>query len=167
MPWSTQDPRVADPVLGDPASVSVLAAVLRRTAENLERALQGLPADATRTRRHSARLRALREGGSVLASSLERVGGRLGDHATDLADALGLAHRLVDRAQSLGLSVDGPVVARPRGVQGVADAATEQSRAEAQTRLQQVLDTVLDDLDTRRRDLRGELDTERARRASR
>ena len=167
MPWSTEAPRAADPVLGDPASVSALAAVLRRAAADLERALERLPADSPRGRRHCARLRRIRAEGAAVPASLHRGGDVLGDHATDLADALGLARRLVDRAPSFGLSVDGPSVTRPRGVRGVADPAMEQRRTEAHARLQQVLDTVLDDLDTRRRTLREDLDTERTRRTSR
>ena len=167
MPWSTEDTRPAGPVLGDPASVAALAAVLRRVAADLDRALEALPAHSSRGRRHTARLRGLHADGAGVVASLDRAGGHLGDHATELADALGLAHRLVDRAHSLGLSVDGPVVTLPRGVQGVADSVTEQRRSADHARLQQVLDTVLADLDARRRVLREDLDTERTRRTSR
>lgn len=167
MPWSTPDPRPAEPVLGDPASVSALAAVLRRTAGDVERAFAGATEDGTHSRRHAARLRALRGRGEAVTTSMERTGGRLAEHAADLADALGLARRIVDRAESLGLRVDGTDVVRPRGVHGLADAATEEVRTEAMARLQQVLDTVLLDLDTRRRELRADLASEQERRTSR
>jgi transcription initiation factor TFIIIB Brf1 subunit/transcription initiation factor TFIIB len=167
MTWSTPDPRPAEPVLGDPASVSALAAVLRRTAGDIERALAGTTEGGTQSRRHAARLRALRGRGETVTASMERTGHRLAEHAADLADALGLARRLVDRAASLGLRVDGSDVIRPRGVHGLADAATEEIRTEALARLQRVLDTVLIDLDTRRRELRADLTSEQGRRASR
>lgn len=167
MSWSIEDPRPAEPVLGDPASISALAAVLRRTAAEVERTLARLPENGDRSRRHAARLRALRAQGAEVTASMERTGDRLAEHAADLADALGLAHRIVDRADSLGLLVDGPAVTRARGVHGVADEESEQTRTEALRRLQRVLDTVLLDLDTRRRELRSDLEPESERRANR
>lgn len=167
MAWSIEDTRPADPVLGDPASVAALAATLRRTAEDLQDALERLAAQPPGSRRHASRLRRLHTDLGAVAASLERTGGRLAEHAIDLADARGLAHRLRDRAQGLGLRVDGPVVSRPRGVHGVADEAAETERDAALSRLQQVLDAVLIDLEARRRALREDVDSERERRASR
>lgn len=167
MPWSTPDARPAEPVLGDPASVSALAAVLRRAAGDVERALVGATQDGTDSRRHAARLRALRGRGEAVTTSMERAGHLLAEHAADLADALGLARRIVERADSLGLRVDGTDVTRARGVRGLADAATEETRTVALARLQHVLDTVLLDLDTRRRELRSDLASEQERRTSR
>jgi hypothetical protein len=167
MVWSTSEPRPAEPVLGDPASVSTLAAALRRTADDVDRALARLAEDGAHSRRHASRLRALRAGGDAVTASMERAGHRLSEHAADLADALGLARRVVDRAESIGLRVDGTEVIRARGVHGPADAATEGARTEALARLQHVLDAVLLDLDTHRRGLCRELTSERERRASR
>lgn len=166
MAWSTEDTRPAEPVLGDPASISALTAVLRRTAADIDRALEALPTTSV-GRRHVARMRAVRTRGESVTASMGRTGHRLADHVTDLADALGLAQRIVERAESLGLRVDGPVVIRPGGVRGVADAQTEHSRTDALERLQRVLDTVLLDLDARRRELRADLNAEREHRASR
>lgn len=168
MPWSTEDHRPADPVLGDPASVAALAAVLRRSADDLGRALHRLPAGPPATsRRHTSRVRALHAKGGTVVASMERTGALLAEHAVDLAEAAGLAGRLVDRAGALGLSVDGPVVAAAHGVRGVADATTEQERAAALVRLQHVLDTILADLEARRRTLRADLMSEPGRRTSR
>jgi hypothetical protein len=167
MPWSTEDTRPAEPVLGDPASLSALAAVLRRTAADLDAALERLPLGSAQERRHHRRLRALHDRGTSVTASMERTGHRLAEHAADLADALGLAQRIVQRADSLGLRVDGPLVTRPGGVRGVADAQTERSRDDAVQRLQRVLDAVLLDLDARRGVLRADLDSEHDARASR
>lgn len=157
MTWSLPDPRPADPVLGDPASLAALAATLHRAAVELDDALEGLRPEEVGSRRHAARVKALRARAVPLRESMDRAARLLGDHASELADALGLARRLVDRAESAGLVVDGPAVSRGRGVQGVADAAAEATREEALTRLQRVLDAILIDLDTARRGLRREL----------
>ena len=168
MPWSTEDPRPADPVLGDPASVAALAAVLHRCAADLRLALHRLPpASVGTSRRHASRVRALHAQARTVITSMERAGELLAEHAVVLAEATGLGRRLVDRAGALGLSVDGPVVARSRGVRGVADATTEQDRAAALERLQHVLDTILADLEVRRRELRADLVSGPGRRTSR
>ncbi len=162
MSWSLPDPRPAEPVLGDPASLGALAAALRRTGTELEDSIAAL-AEAPVHRRYAGRVRALHRDTSVVVEALRRVAPYLVDHSGELADAIGLARRLSDRAQSLGLQIDGPTVAAPRGVRGGADPAAEQVRGAALCRLQRVLDAILIDLDTSRRRLRAELDSERAR----
>lgn len=163
MTWSLPDPRPAEPVLGDPASLGALGSALRRAGADLEAALSQVSAEAVSSRRHATRIKALHRDAAVVVGALERAGPRLTQHSGEVADAIGLARRLTDRAESLGLQVDGPVIAANRGVRGVADQPTEQSRAEALSRLQRVLDAILIDLDTMRRRLREDLGSERAR----
>lgn len=163
MPWSLPDPAPTEPVLGDPASLGALGSALRRAAADLEDSLAGLSAQGVASRRHAGRIKALhRDAGQVIAA-LHRTGSHLTAHSSELADTIGLARRLTDRAESFGLRVDGPVITENRGVRGVADPRTEQSRGEAVSRLQRVLDAILIDLDTARRRLREDLDAERTR----
>lgn len=163
MTWSLPEPSPAEPVLGDPASLAALGSALRRAATDLEDALGRLSAQDVTSRRHATRIKALHRDAAAVIGALQRTGPRLTEHASELADAIGLARRLSDRAESFGLQVDGPVVAASRGVRGVADAQTEQSRTEALGRLQRVLEAILLDLDTARRRLREDLDGERGR----
>lgn len=175
MTWSTAQPRRAEPVLGDPASLSSLAATLLRISRDLDDAVAAvtdpltpsLTGEGIPTRRYAGRLRALRERGRAVSASLDQTGQRLADHAVVLADAHGLARRIAERAESHGLTVDGTRVVRPAGVQGLADADAEAARAEVLARLQRVLDAVLLDLDARRAELRAAVTMERDRRASR
>jgi hypothetical protein len=167
MPWSTEDTRPADPVLGDPASLAALGSALQRAAADLgvllgELTLSGSPRDTT-TRLHATRLRELRARGDAATGAMELAGRRVTDHASELADALALARRIGERARESGLVVDAGSVSRTAGVRGVADAAAERDRAAAAARLQRVLDAVLLDLDTARRGLRRDLATARAR----
>lgn len=163
MPWSLPDPRPAEPVLGDPASLGALGSAIRRAAADLEDSLAHLSAGAVSSRRHARRIKALHRDAAIVLGALQRTGPRLTQHSGELADAIGLARRLADRAQSLDLQVDGPVIAANHGVRGVADPQAEQSRTEALSRLQRVLDAILIDLDTARRRLREDLDSERTR----
>lgn len=174
MPWSTEDTRPADPVLGDPASLAALGSALQRAAADLGtllRELEGEPRPHTSSgagrdttsRLHTSRLRELRARGESVTTAMEIVGRRVSEHASEVADALALARRISERALASGLVVDGGTVTRPAGVRGVADAGAERDRGEAAARLQRVLDTVLLDLDTARRMLRRDLDEARAR----
>ena len=167
MPWSTEDTRPDDPVLGDPASLAALGSALQRAAADLGELLEELgssgPARGTSSRLHTGRLRELRSRGETVAAAMEVAGRRVNDHASELADALALARRITERARSGGLLVDGGTVATPAGVRGVADAAAERGRTEAAARLQRVLDTVLLDLDSARGVLRRDLEEARAR----
>lgn len=161
MAWSIPDPGPAAPVLGDPASLSALALALRRSAAEIDRAVAGLDPSVISSRRHATRSRAVVRDAALLTASMSRSADALAAHASELADAVGLAARVVDRARSAGLVVDGPTISRGPGVRGVADADSESSRTEAMQRLQQVLTAILLDLDTARRRLRDELATER------
>lgn len=160
MAWSLPDPPRAEPVLGDPASLAALALALRRAAAEVEAARAALDPTAIESRRHATRAKALRVRSAELTGSMLRVADGLADHSRTLSDAIALASRLVDRAGSAGLVVDGPTVGRGPGVQGVADPAAEGSRTEAMRRLQQVLSVILLDLDTARHRLRAELANE-------
>lgn len=161
MAWTLPDPSPAPPVLGDPASLSALALALRCSAVVIERAVADLDPSAMTSRRHATRARAVVRDTSALTTSMSRTASAVADHAGELADAVGMAARIVDRARSAGLVVDGASILPGPGVRGVADAESENSRTEAQHRLQQVLGAVLLDLDTARRRLRAELATER------
>lgn len=163
MTWSLPDPSPAEPVLGDPASLAALGSALRRAATSLADSLSQVHEADVGSRRHAARIKALRRDAGLVIAALQRTGPRLSEHSSELADAIALARRVRDRAESVGLQVDGPVISASRGVRGVADAQTEQSRTEALVRLQRVLDAILLDLDSARRALREDLDGERGR----
>lgn len=163
MGWSMPDPQPAEPVLGDPASVAALGAALHRAADELGQALEHLRPEHTTSRRHSTRVKALRASAAPLGESMHRSGTRLTEHATEMADALGLSRRVVERAESVGLDVDGPTITVHRGVHGIADPSAEAARAEVHSRLQHVLDAILLDLDSARDDLREALAAERIR----
>lgn len=161
MAWSIPDPGPAAPVLGDPASLSALALSLRRSAGEIDRAVTDLDPSTITSRRHATRVRAVTRDAASLSASMHRCADALADHASELADAVGLAARVVDRARAAGLVVDGPTITRGPGVRGVADPDSESSSAETLRRLQQVLSAILLDLDTARRRLRDELAAER------
>lgn len=172
MAWSAGPDLPDPPVLGDAASIAALGAVLRRAAADVGAAvrsvIQGLddpdpaPGSGARlNRQQRARVRDLHRRSTAVTASLDRVGQRLIDHAGDLAEAVGLAQRIIERSTAAGLSVDGPRIERVGGVHGIADPAGEAARDDALARLQRVLDTVLLDLDTRRRSLREDLAKER------
>ena len=161
MVWGVPEPSPAAPVLGDPASLSALALALRHGAAQIEQAVVDLDPSSVASRRHATRVRAVAREASALTGSMSRSANLLADHAGELADAVGLAARVVDRARSAGLVVDGPTIHPASGVRGVVDAEAESSRAETMRRLQQVLSAILLDLDTARRRLRDDLATER------
>jgi hypothetical protein len=165
--WTTEDRRPSAPVLGDPGSVSALAAALQRAAAEVDERLTALEPGDVDNRRHASRLRRLRSEGAATTASMGRAGRRLGDHAVELAEALALAQRVVTRAEGTGLEVDGPLVRRHPGVRGVADQGGERERGEALVRLQSVLDAVLRDLARARESLRSDLERERRRCTSR
>lgn len=161
MAWSVPEPPPAAPVLGDPASLAALALALRRSAGEIDRAVEDLDLTTITSRHHRSRARTVVRDVSALTAAMSRSAAALSDHAGELADAIGLSTRLVDRARATGLVVDGPTISRATGVQGVADPQSESNRAEALRRLQPVLDAILLDLDTARRRLRTELERER------
>lgn len=163
MGWSLPEPRPADPVLGDAASIAALGAALHRAAADVRHALDDLPPERLAVRRDRGRLAVLHARAVPVHESMDRTGARLTEHASELADAIGLARRLVDRASEAGLHVDGPTVSRRQGVHGLADPQREAGREETLRRLQRVLDAILMDLDTERRALRGALTSEHAR----
>ena len=156
MPWSIEHPP-APPVLGDPASVDALRASTHRSAYALGSAADALPEAQELHRRDRRRLRELEDRIRLISATLDSVSDRLADHGSALADARGLGARIVDRAGQAGLRVDGVQVQRPGGVRGVADAASEQGQADAEERLQRVLDAVLRDLEGARAALRSDL----------
>lgn len=162
MTWSLPEPPPAEPVLGDPASVAALGLALRQACAQLGRALEAVDVAAVPSRRHAARVRALRTRAAPLTASMDRVGAGLAEHASELADAVALARGLVERAEAAGLRIDGPAVGLGRGVHGVADAAAEIARDETRRSVQLVLDTILLDLDVARRRLRTNLESEQS-----
>ena len=157
MTWSLPEPPPAEPVLGDPASLSALGQALHRAAAEVGRCLDDLPPAAVGSRRHAARVRQLHTRAAPLHESMDRAGHRVTEHASDLADAIGLARRVVDRAEACGLRVDGPTVSRGDGIHGLADPGEEGAREESRARLQRVLEAILLDLDTTRERLRLDL----------
>ncbi|MGA8048422.1 MAG: hypothetical protein WCA30_19375, partial [Dermatophilaceae bacterium] len=83
MPWSTEDTRPADPVLGDPASLAALGSALQRAAADLGQLLGELEggsrphtgssgsARGTASRLHTSRLRELRARGASVTAAME------------------------------------------------------------------------------------------------
>ena len=168
MPWSTAYTGPADPVLGDPASLAALGSALQRAAAELRIILGELDADGADTppttrRLHRTRLRELHNRGGHVVEAMELAGRRVTEHASELADAVAMARRIGERAEEIGLVLDGGTLTRPAGVHGLADADAERTRAETAARLQRVLDTVLLDLDSARRALRRDLQGARTR----
>lgn len=145
-------------VPGDPASLSACggtsrtvadrlahhAAELRAAAELLREGWTGAASAATRRRTAG-----VADTTDAAAAELDRVGRVLQDHATDLADLVGRARLLEERAGSAGLDVrDGRVVAG-WGV-STADAAAERARDDTRATLQAELDLVLAQHERRR-----------------
>ena len=139
-------------VPGDAASLSACAVTARAVARDLggrapgmRRASEALGQRWTgrtsaATRRSGA---GLAEASGATASELERVGGILQDHATDLADLVGRARAVEERAAAAGLEVRDGRVERAWGVTGQADAAADRSLEETRVALQGEVDLLL------------------------
>ncbi|MDO5502666.1 MAG: hypothetical protein Q4G67_05770 [Actinomycetia bacterium] len=161
MTWSPQPERAAPPVLGDPASIAALSASMHRVARLIAGAVEAVEPLTGPQRRQGGELREITREAARLVAEVERGAEALSEHGADLADSLGLAHRIVDRAAPLGLRVDGTVVQPAAGVLGVADAGAEETREQHRRRLQRVLDTVLIELDASRRAVQRRLESGR------
>ena len=139
-------------VPGDPASLSACALTARAVADSLGAQATGVRTayaaiDDGWTGRASAAARrrgaALADAATIAAQELERVGGILQDHATDLADLVARARTVEERAAAAGLEVRDGRVERGWGVTGSADADLDRSRDEVRSELQGELDLVL------------------------
>jgi hypothetical protein len=92
------------------------------------------------TRRRAA---TLADAASATARELERVGGVLQDHSTDLADLVARSRAVEERATAGGLTVRDGRVEVAWGVTGTADVSTERERDDLRAALQAELDLVL------------------------
>jgi hypothetical protein len=139
-------------VPGDSASLSACARTARAVARELAAQAAGVRTASEAvgdgwTGRTSA---ATRRGGAGLADAtrataaeLDRVGTVLQDHATDLADLVGRARAVEDRAAAAGLEVRDGRVERAWGVTGPADVLSDRSVEETRTALQREVDLLL------------------------
>lgn len=144
---------------GDPASVSALAATLRRVASRLEgggRSVQerlrddapewtGVPAGEIR---HD--VDAVLTESARVAEVLDSIGRRLQSGATDLAATIAGLRRLEDDAAALGLQVRDGTVRERWGIIGVADPAAARADDENRRHVQERLHIGLADLGRRR-----------------
>ena len=80
---------------------------------------------------------------AATGAELDRVSRVLQDHATDLADLVGRARVLEERARSAGLEVRDGRVEVAWGVTGPADAAADRERDAERLAIQAALDLVL------------------------
>jgi len=139
-------------VPGDPASLSACAGTARAVAARLAKRADGVHTASAElaegwpglrsvaTRRRAA---TLAEASSATAKELERVGGVLQDHSTDLADLVARSRAVEERATRAGLAVRDGRVEVAWGVTGTADVSTERERDELRAALQADLDLVL------------------------
>ncbi len=139
-------------VPGDPASVSACAGTARAVAARLAERAGGVHtasaelADGWPGRRSAAirrRAAPLAEAALATAKELERVGGVLQDHSTDLADLVARGRAVEERATAGGLTVRDGRVEVAWGVTGTADVSTERERDDLRAALQGELDLVL------------------------
>lgn len=121
---------MSHPLLGDPASMSALAATLRHTAlqlradgERLELSLEDAspgwsgPTAVVSRRRAAALVCAV----GTIARALDDCGGSLQLAATGLADSIARLRALEEEAAAAGLAVRDGSVERSWGITGVAD----------------------------------------------
>lgn len=153
---------------GDPASVSALAATLRRAASHVDaggrsvrdQLREDVPGwtgpHAAETRHHVG---ALLTQSSRVAEALDSIGRRLQSDATDLAATIAGLRRLEDEAAALGLEVRDGTVRERWGVIGVADPAVARADDENRRHVQERLHTGLAALGRRRAALAGECAT--------
>ena len=139
-------------VPGDPASMSACGRTAREVARRLEDHATGVRAayrelgegwagrESAATRRAGA---GLADAVSTTGAELDRVGRVLQDHATDLADLVGRARSIQERARAAGLEVRDGRVQPAWGVTGAADAGADRARDLAGQALQADLDLVL------------------------
>ena len=139
-------------VPGDPASVSACALTARAVAERLGRQATGVRTayEAVGVGWTGRRSVAARRAGGALAQAcdetageLDRVGGLLQDHATDLADLVARARAVEERAAAAGLEVRDGRVERAWGVTGSADAVADRSLEETRSMLQREVELLL------------------------
>lgn len=143
------------PLLGDPASMSALAATLRRTAVQLRadvEAVERTAADAApgwtgpRSVATRRRIDALRAAGAQVAAALEDCGSRMQLAATELAASIARLRALEEEARAAGLEVQDGTVGRPWGITGEADARAEEDgdrlRRSLQERVHQTVTTM-------------------------
>lgn len=146
---------MSHPLLGDPASLSALAATLRSRSVLLQ-------ADAERLRStltdaapgwrgptaigHRRRAESLADATATTATAMDACGRALQSAATDLAAAVARLRALEDEAAAAGLEVRDGTVERGWGITGVADARSagdaERLRASLQERVHQTVTTL-------------------------
>ena len=139
-------------VPGDPASLSACALTARAVAQQLGRQATGLRTayQAVGQGWTGRRSVAARRGGDSLAEAcaatageLDRVGGVLQDHATDLADLVARGRAVEERAAGAGLEIRDGRVERAWGVTGQADAVADRSLEETRSALQREVDLLI------------------------
>ncbi len=144
---------------GDPASVSALAAALRRAAarlagdgraarEQLREDAPGWAGPLAEQTRHD--VDAVLAGSDRAAEVLDSAGRRLQSGATGLAATITTLRRLEEEAAALGLEVRDGTVREPWGIIGVADPAAARADEENRHRVQERLHIGLADLGRRR-----------------
>lgn len=163
------------PLDGDPGGCSQAGGSMRRLAAQLRAAQTRLDAVAVevevpwsgRVARTVGRTRqSLSSSTLAAADRLDRAGGLLQEHSSDLAEAVAIARSVAGRAQAAGLEVvDGRVIAA-WGVAGVADEERNQTRESQRASLQHELDTAALHLQRKRARLAAALDAARADLAS-
>lgn len=134
------------PLLGDPASISALAAALRRTSLTLRADTQHLDAaladaapgwagpGAARVR---SRVHDLVSATEAVAAALDGCSHALQVAAADLATSLAELRRIEEEAAGAGLAVRDGTVERSWGITGLADAGTESDGDRLRRRLQE------------------------------
>ena len=137
---------------GDPASLSACAGTTRSVATRLAQRADGVRTASVEltegwpgrrsaaTRRRAA---ALAEAARATATELERVGGVLQDHSTDLADLVARSRAVEERAAAGGLAVRDGRGDVAWGLTGTADESAEREREDLRAALQAELDLVL------------------------
>lgn len=144
---------------GDPASVSALAAALRRAAARLagdglsvrERLREDAPErSGPRLAQTRQDVDAVMAGSARVAEVLDSTGRRLQSGATDLAATITTLRRLEEEAATLGLEVRDGTVRERWGIIGVADPAAARADEENRHRVQERLHIGLADLGRRR-----------------
>ena len=140
------------PLLGDPASISALAATLRRTAVRVaaDRERVGAARDdaaagwsGVRSTHVRHRIDLAVSQAAVIAAALDEVGHGLHTAATELAATIADLRTLEDEAAAAGLEVRDGTVTKGWGITGVADSDAVEDSARLREHLQERLHTAV------------------------